>query len=253
VPFPVAKVGGSWVSYESYLFQLRRNMHYYVTQQGANFSTKTGKAQLNRLKQQAMSNAIQAALVKKLAHQNNVSVSSQDVNNEVNILKQENRLGSSNHVFNDVLSEYYGWDESDFKRELQQELLQEAVIAKLDTSAEQNAQNALNQLKEGANFATLAGQVSQDPQTKTNGGQYPNSITINDQNISPAITNELFLLKPGQFSGVVNTGYSLDIVKLISKSGDSVTAAHIQFNLQGISTYIQPLEQKQSPHQFIKF
>ncbi|HUA13232.1 MAG TPA: hypothetical protein VL989_01905, partial [Candidatus Sulfotelmatobacter sp.] len=30
VPFPVGKTGGGWISYESYLFELRRDMHYYV-------------------------------------------------------------------------------------------------------------------------------------------------------------------------------------------------------------------------------
>ena len=37
IPFPVAKVGGSWVSYDSYLFELKRYMHYYETQQQVNF------------------------------------------------------------------------------------------------------------------------------------------------------------------------------------------------------------------------
>src|SRR4051812_11846626 len=32
LPFPVAKAGPRWVSYESYLFELRRNMHYYQSQ-----------------------------------------------------------------------------------------------------------------------------------------------------------------------------------------------------------------------------
>ncbi|HXR50442.1 MAG TPA: hypothetical protein VN778_05450, partial [Verrucomicrobiae bacterium] len=53
VPFPVAKAGPAWVSYESYLFELRRNMHYYQTQQQANFSTRDGRSQLTRLKEQA--------------------------------------------------------------------------------------------------------------------------------------------------------------------------------------------------------
>src|SRR5579863_937069 len=43
VPFPVAKAGSSWISYESYLFELRRNMHYYQTQQPTNFSNSDGK------------------------------------------------------------------------------------------------------------------------------------------------------------------------------------------------------------------
>ena len=62
VPVPVAKTGKSWVSYEAYLFELRRNMHYYQTQQQADFSSKSGKAQLVRLKQQAMAQVIQELL-----------------------------------------------------------------------------------------------------------------------------------------------------------------------------------------------
>src|SRR5438270_9059225 len=58
IPFPVAKAGHSWISYESYLFELRRNMHYYQSQQQASFQGKDGKAQLRHLKQQARGQAI---------------------------------------------------------------------------------------------------------------------------------------------------------------------------------------------------
>src|SRR5487761_1741013 len=54
IPFPVAKTGNTWISYESYLFELRRNMHYYTSQQQANFASKDGKTQLARLKEQAL-------------------------------------------------------------------------------------------------------------------------------------------------------------------------------------------------------
>jgi foldase protein PrsA len=191
-------------------------------------------------------------LVKKLASENHVSVSGDQVNNEVTILRDENRLGSSNNVFKEVLSEYYGWSETDFKKELKQEMLQQAVVAKLDTTAESEAQSTLSQVKAGANFATLASQVSDDTQTKSNGGQYASAITINDQQISPNIISTLFQLKPGQVSGIINTGYSLEIVKLLNRTGDTLTAAHIQFNLQDISTYTKPLEDKQPLHQYIK-
>jgi foldase protein PrsA len=251
IPFPVAKADGSWISYESYLFELRRNMHYYATQQQANFSSKDGKSQLARLKQQSMANAEQEVLVAKLAKQNGVSVSSQAVDNEVNLLRSENRLGSSDHVFREVLSQYYGWSEADFKRELQMEMLQQALVAKLDTGTNNRAESTLKQLEGGADFATLAGQVSDDPQTKGTGGQYPGVVTINDQQIPPVITNALFQMKAGQISGIINTGYSLDILKVIDKSGDSLHAAHIQFNLKDVSTYIGPIEKDQPLHKFI--
>ena len=251
IPFPVAKAGSSWVSYESYLFQLRRNMHYYQTQQQADFSTKDGKAQLNHLKKQAITQVELDAYVKQLAAKNGVTVSDQDVNNEVTLVRSENRLGNNDRVFKEVLNEFWGWNESDFKRELKQQLLQQAVVAKLDTSTDTKAQAALKQLQGGADFATLATQDSADTATNTSGGQYPTAITPTDQSIAPAVTAELFKLKPGQTSGIINTGYTLDIAKVSDSTGASLHAAHIQFNLQPITTYTNPLQVKNPPHAYI--
>jgi parvulin-like peptidyl-prolyl isomerase len=254
VPFPVAKAGDRWISYESYLFELRRNMHYYQTQQQATFKTKDGKAQLTRLKQQAMSQVIQDAYVKELADQNGVRVTDQQVSNELEMVRQQNRLGGNNRVFKEVLNEFWGWSETDFRRELKQQMLKQAVVAKLDTKTDKKAQDALKQLKGGADFGKLAGQVSEDPTTKGNGGQLPAPITPTDHSLAPAVTAVIFKIPAGQTSDVINTGYTLEIVKVIDKTGDtSLHAAHIQFNLADINTYTKPVQQKNPSHQYIKF
>jgi len=253
IPFPVAKVGNNWVSYDSYLFELRHDVHYYHTQQHINFSTNLGQQQLTHLKQQAMAQVIQDAEVKQLASKYHVSVSNEEVDNQITIVRIENRLGSNNDVFKEVLNEVYGWDINDFKQELKQQLLQQAVVTKLDTVTASHAQQALAELDKGTSFATVASQYSDDQSTKLNGGQYPAPITINDSDISPIITNELFKLKIGQTSGIFNTGYTLEIVKVLSISQGSVTAAHIQFTLQNINTYLKPLQNAETVHQYIKF
>lgn len=251
IPFPIAKVGGYWVSYDSYLFELRRYMHYYETQQQVNFSTPAGHKQLIAYKEQAMNEVINDVYVKELASKNNVSVSNQAVNNEVDLVQSQNRLGSSQKEFNAVLSDFWGWNEADFKRQLKMQMLQQAVVAKLDVSALRAAQSALSQLRHGANFATLASKVSQDTSTKSNGGQFPNAIQPNDPNVAPQITQALFSLKPGQISGIVNTGYTLEILKVISIKDGKVQAANIAFNLNPISTYIAPLAKIQKPEYFV--
>jgi hypothetical protein len=253
IPFPAAKAGSNWVSYESYLFELRRNMHYYQTQQQTNFSSKDGKTQLQRLKQQAMAQVVQDAYVKQLAGQHGVKVSDQTVNNQVALVRDQNRLGSNDRVFKDVLNQFWGWSETDFKRELKQQLLQQAVVSKLDTATHHKAEVALRQLQGGADFAKVASEVSEDPGTKGSGGQYPNALTVGDRETPPAVTAELFKLKPGQTSGIINSGYTLDILKLIDRTGDSVHAAHIQFNFQDITTYVKPLQAKHPGHQYIRF
>lgn len=252
VPFPVAKTGTHWVSYEAYLFELRRNMHYYHTQQQTDFSTKDGQTQLKRLKRQALSQVVGDAYVKQLAAQHGVSVSDQAVTDELTLLKNENRLGSSPRALRDSLNAFFGWNESDLKRELKKEMLAQAVVAKLDTATNARAKAALRQLIGGADFGALAGQVSDDPATRANGGQYPNAVTINDSQVPPAVTAELFKLKPGQVSGIINSGYNLDIVKQLSASGSNVQAAHIQFNFQPITKYTAPLQKSEPPRFYIK-
>ena len=252
LPYPVAKAGSSWVSYESYLFELRRNMHYYTTQQQSDFSTKDGKAQLKLLKAQAMAQVVEDAYVKQLAQQNGVTVSDKQVDEQITLLQNQNRLGNNPRVFRDVLSQYWGWNEADFKRELKQQLLKQAVVTKLDTQANQQASKALVAVKSGQDFGQVAAQYSDDAQTKGTGGQYPNPIASNDRNISPAITAELAKLKPGETSGIINTGYTLEIVKVIEKNGDSVKAAHIQINLKDISAYTAKLQKEKPVHYYIK-
>jgi parvulin-like peptidyl-prolyl isomerase len=252
VPFPVAKAGPSWISYNSYLFELRRNMHYYQTQEDTDFSNKDGKALLKRLRQQAMSQVIQDAYVKQLAGSNQVSVSSQAVDGEVQLVRAENRLGGSDRVFREVLNEFWGWNENDFERELKQQLLQQSVVAKLDTATNVRAQTAQKQLIAGADFATLATADSDDTATKANGGAYGITITPDNTQLAPVITAELFQLKPGQISGIINTGYTLEILKVLDGSSQSVHAAHIQFTFKPISVYTDPLQAKEKPRQFIK-
>ncbi|HVC36666.1 MAG TPA: peptidylprolyl isomerase [Candidatus Dormibacteraeota bacterium] len=252
VPFPVAKAGPSWVNYESYLFELRHYMYYYHTQQKVDFSTADGKAQLTNFKTRSLNQVIDDAYIKQLASHEHITVSQQEVNNEVALVSSQNRLGSDPKVLQTVLNEFWGWNVSDFKRELSQQLLAQKVVAKLDTSTQGRAKQALAELKSGQDFATLASQLSDDQNTKSNGGEYPNLISQSDSNIDPQITAALFSLKAGQYSGIINTGYSLEIVKVLDIQGPKVHAAHISFNFKDISNYINPLKAKEKTERFIK-
>ena len=251
IPFPVAKAGKSWVSYNSYLFELRRYTHYYTTQQEADFTGKD-KAQLDNYKQQAMQQVIDDAYVKQLAKKHGVRVSTKDVERQVQLVRAQNRLGTSERQFREVLNEFWGWDENDFKRSLQQQMLTQAVVAKLDTDTVKQANDALAQLKAGADFGTLASQVSEDMATKANGGQYATAIDRTDGSVPAVVATELFKLQPGQYSGVINTGYSLEIVKVNTNTEGKVAASHIVFEFNPISDYLQPLKKSTKPHEYIK-
>jgi hypothetical protein len=252
IPFPIARINGHFVSYNNYLFELEHYVHYYQTQEKLNFNTPSGKQQLADYESRAMQQVLDNAYIQELASKNHVVVTSQQLNDRITIVRQENRLGDNEAEFNSVLKTYYGWDLNDFKRELKTQLLENNVVSALDTATHDRANSAYAQLQKGADFATLASQVSDDATTKTNGGQYGFLISQNNINVSPVVVNALFAIKPGQITPILNTGPSLEIDKNMSVTGNQIQAAHIVFNFQDINTYLAPLKNSQKAKVYIK-
>lgn len=252
VPFPVARANGSFVSYESYLFELRHYMHYYETQQKLSFDSEEGRAQLAEFKKQAMEQVVNDAYIKQLAKQNGISVTNQEVDQEIAIVRQQNRLGTSDQVFEDVLRDFWGWSVNDFKRSLRQQILTRKVASKLDTEAHERADAAYNELQSGSDFGEVVKKYSDDETTKDNGGNYGFAIDQASRDIPAKVTNAIFALRPDQYSGIIDSGYSLEIVKLLSMDKDKAQAAHIQINLKGIEEFVKPIRESNPPSHFLK-
>lgn len=83
-------------------------------------------------------------------------------------------------------------------------------IAKIHVRAE----GLLKQLKNGADFATLARQQSEDPGSKDKGGDL--GWIVRGQTV-PAFETVAFSLKPKELSGVITTQYGLHIIQVLAK------------------------------------
>lgn len=251
IPFPIARIGGKFVSYENYLFELRRYKHYYETQQKLDPSSESGQQQLAEFEKRALEKVINFTYIKELAKENNISVSDQEVEDQITLLRTQNRLGSGDKVFEDVLKDYFGWSRADFKRYLEQEMLTQKVIAALDTDTQSRALQAEQKLQSGADFAAVAKEYSDDIASKESGGDFGFWIDKTNRDLTPQATDMLFSMEPGQVSPIINTGYSLEIFKLLEKKDDRVRGAHILFNLKDISTYINDLKEQQPARAYI--
>lgn len=251
LPFPIAKAGPRYVAYENYLFELRHYIHYYQTQQRVDFGSESGKQQLTDFRKRAMDRVINYAYVKQLAKQHAISVTERELEDAIRLVRNQNRLGSNDQVFEDVLKEFWGWSVNDFKRELKQQMLAQKVVSTLDTATRDRAQGVFDRLQRGEDFAVVAKEVSDDQASKANGGDYGFTIDPSDRNLSPQVIDTLFKLPVGETSKVVNTGTGLEIIKLKQKDGDKVQAAHIVFSFKPIDTYIDPLRNKHKPKVFI--
>jgi len=255
VPFPIARAGNDFVAYENYLFELRRHIHYYQEQQGDqdnDFSTVDDKEQLAEFRKESLDDVINLAYAKMLAGQNGVKVSGKEVDERVKQMREQNRLGSSDKVFADVLRDFWGWSISDFKRSLKDQILREKVAAKLDSQATAKAASALAQIKSGSDFADVAKAVSEDPASKVNGGDYGFGIVKSNPNVPPQVIDALYKLKPGQVSAVINTGKTLEIVKVEKLENGIITARHIVFALADMTPAIEELKKKEALKTYVR-
>lgn len=252
LPLPVARTGGDFVAYENYLFELRHYTHYYETQQKLNFNDEAGKQQLQEFQKQARQKVVDDALVRKLAEQNDVSVSEKELNDQIDLVRSQNRLGENDEVFEDVLKDYWNWTVGDFRRSLKQQMLATKVVAKLDTETQARATSARAELQSGADFAAVAKKYSDDSTSKDSGGEYGQPINRTNRDLSAVTVNTLFALQPGQYSEIVNTGFTLEIIKNIETTADRARGAHISFTFKDINTYLDPLKETQKTTIYIK-
>lgn len=252
IPFPIARVEGRYVSYENYLFELRHYMHYYETQQKLSFEDEEGKKELESFKKEALQQVINDAYVKQLASENGVSVSPAEVDQEIKIVRDQNRLGTSDQVFEDVLRDFWGWSINDFKRSLRQQLLARKVASKLDVDTANRAKTAYDELQSGGDFAEIAKKYSDDIATREAGGDYGVAVDQSNRDIPAIVTSRIFAQQPGQYSGIIDTGYSLEIVKTLSFEGDKARAAHMQFVIKDIQETLQARASERPARQYLK-
>ena len=86
--------------------------------------------------------------------------------------------------------------------------------AKTDAAAKAKAADLLKQIKGGANFADLASKNSDDPGSKTQGGELP---MIPTAGLDPAYAKAAMALQPGQTSDLVRSQFGYHIIQTEGK------------------------------------
>jgi peptidyl-prolyl cis-trans isomerase D len=108
--------------------------------------------------------------------------------------------------------------------------------AKTDAAAKAKAQDLLKQIRGGASFADLASKNSDDPGSKTQGGELPLYPT---SGLDPAYAKAAMALNPGQTSDVVRSQFGYHIIQTEQKQ-----PAHTK-SVDEVKTEIVPLLEQQ--------
>lgn len=252
VPLPVGRIGKTMVSYQDYLFEMQHYIHYVTTQQNIDFKDPRSQEQIAQQRKNTVERVMNNAYAKKIAREKGITVSDQEVAQDIELMQTQNRLGGDSELLQDVLKKYYNWTIQDFEKTRRQVLLNAKVAQALDTSAQPKATDVLNQLKNGANFADMAKANSDDIATKENGGQYGFLFDQNDRNIPPQTIDALNRLQPGQYSDIIQLNNGLEIVRLDSLEGGKFKASRIFFSYKELSEYLNDIKEQHPAQVYIK-
>ena len=88
------------------------------------------------------------------------------------------------------------------------------------------AQNTLERLRDGADFATLAKQLSEDPGSKDAGGDL--GYVTREVNFDETFLNAAFALKEGRISGLVRTQFGYHIIKVDDRRSKTLEQARAE-------------------------
>lgn len=256
LPFPVARSGSSFISYESYLFELRHYTHYYEVQLKRDFTSDEGnKQQLDDYKQKSLEKVINDAYIKKIAKENNITVAENELDNVIRQAKDQNRLGGSNKSFEDSIKEYYGWTENDFRRRLKSLLLEEKVNAFLDEASKSKLDTVMSAINSGIPFEDVVKQYSDEEITKQNGGDF-GSVDITNTALQLQSMASLFGQSAGQVSQPFivsyDTGYAYEIIKTLENDGTKAKGAHLIIKIKDINEFLNEKKEAQKTKRYIK-
>ena len=251
VPVPVAEVDKQSVRYSDYLVELRSALHYLSTKEAVNLSTDDGKRQLDYQKRLAINKAIQNAYVEKLAKQQGVAVSDKEVNDFIHNEISGNRLGVTEDVYRQVIRDYYDWSFDEYKHSVKHQLLRKKLVAKIDTEGRQKIENAiLKPLQQGAQFADIAKQQSEDTLTKENGGDIGFVTKTSDD--PSGLIDVASKLQPNQTSGIIEGMDGFYVVKLLETKDGSVHFAKIFVAYSAFDKKFEALKKSGGVKEYIK-
>jgi peptidyl-prolyl cis-trans isomerase C len=134
-----------------------------------------------------------------------------DYENSLLVNAYLNKLRTKELAVNDAeVKQYFDTHQAEYGKPV------EIQVSHILVATEPEAQAALERLKAGDSFETVARQMSKDPGTARNGGKLP---PVQHGTLVPEFENAAFALKNGEISGPVKTTFGFHIIK---KTGERV-------------------------------
>ncbi|HTK05384.1 MAG TPA: peptidylprolyl isomerase [Candidatus Eisenbacteria bacterium] len=245
LPLPIATVNGTTITYAEYLDDLSTVRHFFAKQKEQGGADQTQAPSETELRKGVVDRLVATEVLRQEAVRYNVEATKSDMDAEFDKFVQQDGTKDASAQILDL----YGWSVDQFKLKVMkpyilQQKLAEALAKdeKLTAAAEKKANDLLEQLKGGADFAELAKANSADPGSAQQGGDLG---WFNKGMMVPEFEEAAFALKPGETSDVIKTQFGYHIIRTEEVEKDKKTgevtkakAAHILIAGPNVQDYL---------------
>ena len=250
LPISVATVDDEPVRFSDYLMFYRSSITSIERQSGGQMDTSEGtiddlRAQYKRA---ALTEAEQYTYALKLAKENDITVSDEEVKNEFERHLHIGGIERSEESFVKIIEDNFGLSKSEYERMLYLNLIKAKVEVKIDKTADQIAEKVAKMLKEnGGDYTAVAEAMGDEIEYEETGG------FVTAQNIDGGRASEAIKLEPGGESGkfVSINGDGYYFVKLIDKNESEVNFVSIKVPFTEFRNRFEKLEEENKITEFV--
>ena len=225
VPLSVADVDGESVLFSDYLMLYRSSMKSIERQSGSQFDQGSVDELRAEYKRGALTEAEKYAYANKLAKENNVTVTDEEIKEEFNRHLKIGGADRSEESFMKIIDENFGLSREEYDRMLYMGLLKSKVEIAIDQNANSVASRVESLLSSSSNdYHSVADQLGSAIKFEETGG------LVDSKNIDGGRAAEAITLQPGESSGkfISTNGDGYYFVKLINKTDTEVNFVSIK-------------------------
>ncbi len=225
LPLYVAEVDDEKVRFSDYLMIYRSSLKAVEQQSGKLGSDTDADSVRDIYKESAMISAEEYTFALKLARENNIEVSDEEVNEAFDNHRKVGGAERSEEAFLKVISDNFGFSKDEYARLLYLSLVREKVEEKIDENATEIADEVERKLAEnGGDYMQIAEELGEKIIVEETGG------LVDSNNIDGGRANVASRLKDGEESGrfISSNGDGIYFLKLNSKTDTQVNYISIK-------------------------
>ena len=231
LPLPVARVGNENVLYSDYLMRFRSSEKYLKDTGQIGVSAEDEKTQLTFYKKDALGQLIKDMYAQKIAHERNISVSNEEVDQVIASTREALGGQISEDVYNASVQTTLGYSPDEYRRLIKQQLLRQKVAYAVDDNAKMTSDSVGSELSSKPKTDLQA--FSSSLKKKNPTIDFGASGLVPKNNTDGGLTKAALSLKVGEISTVLRstTGDGYYYIQRLSGSGSKVSYQYIRIPL----------------------